>query len=1267
MGRNGMNLEFTRYYRGDLSWYDGILGRSWTHNFNSFILKYYNGDLFFIDTDGQQYLFKYQAGGTYKPPDATDFLIQKNGSELIVAKDSEKRRYYYEFDEVETTAKLTKITGKNSETISLTYNPDGLLQTITDTLGRNIDITYNEQNKIKRISYSSDFAIDYQYDKDDNLIAVTGNMIDCHYEYTKDTYKRMEYKQENKSARGYEWVRYYYNNEGRVVKMQAPEGALEFIYEMFDGDGYRQYKLSEIQGRTEDEIRNTINAVYPPFRTRMTDYDGKVVYLYFAANGSQQKEVKNGIIKESVIVNKANIKPSTVISEEGRIVSYDYYPDKRLQKEIKKITAAYAGTEQYAITEYVYDANGFIVSIIDARGNITEYKRDYAGNIIQIKSGNGASVTDYVYYTTSHWEMRMKINDGDIVVRDFAWDFGDENAIKYTEKVNGVLYKQTTYDRYGRIKSIETTSGIERHIYIDFKDGSYMVYIDNPGRNDIIQYFDRRGKIYKTTDANGKITIYGYTGNELLKTVTSGSVVKTYNYIPYGQENAWKLSSSSDNLKTTIYEYYSDGRLKKTNFDGIITEYAYVINNGITEKIVKDNNGKVVKYTYNEIGWLLRIYYEDDGSEDRYEYDLNGNRVKLIHSKGSNSYEYIYAYDALNRINQVTYDGETPIIYNYDESGNIRKKSVGGLVVEYVYDEYNRIKRVDANGKVKERLEYADTCASCGGGSLKLSSEEIDGYGKIQYAYSREGWLEATLYSPYNEKPTLIQNKYDNVGNLTEVSIDGTTMTKYEYDPVNFWMSRVRDTTETTEMEYRFDYDAVGNKQQIMYPNNNKMVYEYGQGYKINKANSYIVREDGTEEMITKNEILLRDGVGNIKQKRVNTGIQTYEYDNIYQLTNYAGDAVKDMVYNYDYRGNRILMREEGNPDVSYEVGRNNKTTEIRYAATPVVLNYDDRGNMTGKGTNTYVYDYKDRLVMAALPGKQIEYSYNTADRKIREIRNKKVVYYYYNGDKLLCEKMSQNRMLKIYTNDTEGVLGMKRYSYDVLTEGFLNTQKLYYMFDELGSVTVITNADGMPVKYYNYDPWGDVLNTSDDPINNFTFIGRYGGYKDWNTGFVNFQHRWYDCTLGKWISRDPIGVEGGVNLYGYVGQNPVNRVDVRGLCEEKEPYDPESKYHRWNYCGKDWSAGLHWTKTQQNTMEFANVFILQPENDLDDCCYRHDICAYLVRMSNYTHGLITDCNIELVRCAGSKLFRYPIEAKAILLTFENDIHKGDPIYGNKP
>ncbi len=246
-------------------------------------------------------------------------------------------------------------------------------------------------------------------------------------------------------------------------------------------------------------------------------------------------------------------------------------------------------------------------------------------------------------------------------------------------------------------------------------------------------------------------------------------------------------------------------------------------------------------------------------------------------------------------------------------------------------------------------------------------------------------------------------------------------------------------------------------------------------------------------------------------------------------------------------------------------------------------------------------------------------------------------------------------------TTGQGGVLGMKRYSYDIATEAFSGTQKMYYLFDELGSVVTITDAYGMPLKYYIYDPWGDVVNTESDPINNLTFIGRYGGIKDWDTGFIQFQHRWYDSFIGKWISRDPIGVEGGVNVYNYTANNPVNNIDPIGLCEKKPILDWEH-VHFYHYCGKDWTAGQSFTKAEQNTHKFYENFMYKrPQNATDQCCYNHDSCAYRVRMGFDTTRTITDCNKELIDCT-SRLI--DVVAQGIRFLFIIKPHMGDPQYG---
>jgi RHS repeat-associated protein len=62
---------------------------------------------------------------------------------------------------------------------------------------------------------------------------------------------------------------------------------------------------------------------------------------------------------------------------------------------------------------------------------------------------------------------------------------------------------------------------------------------------------------------------------------------------------------------------------------------------------------------------------------------------------------------------------------------------------------------------------------------------------------------------------------------------------------------------------------------------------------------------------------------------------------------------------------------------------------------------------------------------------------------------------------------------------------------------------------------------------------------------NRYTFQGRV---IDWDTGLYNFRARWYDPDTGRWLSKDPIGIEGGLNQYVAFNNNPVNYVDPLGM-----------------------------------------------------------------------------------------------------------------------
>ena len=60
-------------------------------------------------------------------------------------------------------------------------------------------------------------------------------------------------------------------------------------------------------------------------------------------------------------------------------------------------------------------------------------------------------------------------------------------------------------------------------------------------------------------------------------------------------------------------------------------------------------------------------------------------------------------------------------------------------------------------------------------------------------------------------------------------------------------------------------------------------------------------------------------------------------------------------------------------------------------------------------------------------------------------------------------------------------------------------------------------------------------------------------------TGLANFRMRWYDAVTGRWLSKDPIGLSGGLNLYAFCGNDPINSTDAIGLCEDDddEPTGP--------------------------------------------------------------------------------------------------------------
>jgi RHS repeat-associated protein len=109
-----------------------------------------------------------------------------------------------------------------------------------------------------------------------------------------------------------------------------------------------------------------------------------------------------------------------------------------------------------------------------------------------------------------------------------------------------------------------------------------------------------------------------------------------------------------------------------------------------------------------------------------------------------------------------------------------------------------------------------------------------------------------------------------------------------------------------------------------------------------------------------------------------------------------------------------------------------------------------------------------------------------------------------------------------------------------------------FYTFDPSGNVAQRLDGSGNVLGTYAFDAFGLRTGTdaTTDPYSNFG--GQYGYYTDAETGLELLGHRYYDTATGRFVNRDPIGYGGGIDLYSYARNNPINMVDPTGFSPKQ-------------------------------------------------------------------------------------------------------------------
>jgi len=278
---------------------------------------------------------------------------------------------------------------------------------------------------------------------------------------------------------------------------------------------------------------------------------------------------------------------------------------------------------------------------------------------------------------------------------------------------------------------------------------------------------------------------------------------------------------------------------------------------------------------------------------------------------------------------------------------------------------------------------------------------------------------------------------------------------------------------------------------------------------------------------------------GNITTKDTEHGAYTYQYDELYRLTQAINPTISDEAYTYDLLGNRLTS---ANTTGSWTYNVNNELggyDNVSYV-------YDANGNLTNKtsGANptnptNYIYDVEDRLVRVEDgDGVVATYYYDPFGRRLWKEVDGTRTHFLYSDEGLIGEYDSIGNEIKTYgwtPNSTWGT--------DPLFQKIGSTY-YFYQNDHQGTPQKLIGTNGLVLWAGVYDSFGNCQVEVEGITNNLRFPGQY---YDEETGLHYNWYRYYDPGTGRYLRTDPSGT--GLNLYTYVSNNPVNLFDPRGLC----------------------------------------------------------------------------------------------------------------------
>ena len=732
------------------------------------------------------------------------------------------------------------------------------------------------------------------------------------------------------------------------------------------------------------------------------------------------------------------------------------------------------------------------------------------------------------------WNVRGQITGatqpGSLVT---AWSY-DANG--YLDNVNGPLAGTAdttsfTYDLYGRVRT-ETSPGAHTLTYdYDKLDRPTLVtYPDLTTEQFSYQRPDGR-KILDLThheDRENRWTLFGYDAlRQRVTTIDPLNRVTRFNWCYCGALQ--DLYDAEGNH--THWDYDIGGRLlKKTYADGKEENHAYDLAGRLFT--TTDAKAQVKTHTYYKDSQTAGITYTNSQKPTAnvgFTYDpVYGRLSQMTDGTGTTGYAY-HPVDGstFGAGNLHTIDGplaNDTIAHTYDLLGRPKTRTINGSANTTTVDTYDGLSRVmqltNPLGSFTHTYDPVNllpkTITAPNGLTTEFSYHTATGDLRLQeikhqlagptplskhvYTYSPEGNIKSWAQTIGTNPAKTWGIAYDRA-----VQLEAATLT---------------DTSAAVLEQHAWRYDKIGNRTsrqngpqitQSTHNNRNQIVSEEPGGW---------LRVRGTtNEPAT---VKVRSNANPYSPATTDSGNQFTGWVTTVPGANSVTIEAKDTSPNANPRTNSYTINVTGT------------------SRTPA---YDLNGNTTANGTGqTYDWDAENRLIKITYADtSSTGFTYDGLSRRVR-ITEKNASNAVTSDKRYLWAGGNQ----PAEERDAAGNTVLKQYhpQGEYIPAAAAPLHKLFYTRDHLGSVRELIDASGTLQTRYDYDMWGKRVKLS-GTVN--SDAGYTGHHHHANSGLILTWYRAYDAEAGRWLSADPIGENGGLNLYTYVDGNPINFVDPDG------------------------------------------------------------------------------------------------------------------------